>query len=134
MNGLFSRGRPGPSRRQISPRSAPDQPQISPRSAIDDLGAATTYWRYPERGATRSEAILADLLNEYLLHAFDVVDLLSLYVPPHILQGRLALGVGDILVVAPQGVETLAQIVNQVVVVICHATSLSDVLQFLFRR
>jgi hypothetical protein len=39
-----------------------------------------------------------------------------------------------VLVVGPQGVEALAQVVDQVVVVIGNTVRLADVLQFLFRR
>jgi hypothetical protein len=82
----------------------------------------------------RLEAVLPDLLDDDLLHALDVFDLLALQVAPQLLEGRSALGVGDVLVVAPQSVEPLAQVVDQVVVVVCNATSLADVLQFFFCR
>jgi hypothetical protein len=64
-----------------------------------------------------SEAPVLDLLGDHLLDALDVVGLLALQVTPKVLQGRLAVGIGDVLVVAPQGVQPLAQVVDQVVVV-----------------
>src|SRR5882724_3769297 len=102
---------------------------VIPRSSTGVRGA-----RPSQRGTARSEAVLLDLLDHHLLHALDVVDLLALQVVPQILQGRSALGVGDVLVVAPYGVEPLAQVVDQVMVVVCSTTSLADVLQFFFRR
>src|SRR5882724_6227755 len=110
---------------------------------VPDLSGPAPRWRARQvspmsrarpHGTARSEAVLADLLDDHLLHALDVVDLLALQVAPQLLQGRPALGVGDVLVVAPQSVEPLAQVVDQVVVVVCNTTSLADVLQFFFRR
>ena len=42
-------------------------------------------------GKARSEAVLPDLLDDHLLDAIDVVDLLTLQVAPQILQSGLAL-------------------------------------------
>jgi hypothetical protein len=83
---------------------------------------------------SRSEAAVLDLLADHLLDALDVVGLLALEVAPQVLQGGLALGVGDVLVVAPQGVQPLAQVVDQVVVVVFATTGLADVFELFFRR
>src|SRR5262249_41855617 len=71
--------------------------------------------------------------GDQLLDALDVGDLLALQVPPQLLQLGLAVGVGDVLVVAPQGVEPLAQILDQVVVVVGAAAAFADVLHLFFR-
>src|SRR5437870_5779921 len=81
-----------------------------------------------------SEAVLPDLLGNYLLDALDVVNLLALQVAPDVLQLGLGLGVGDVLIVAPESVQPLAQVVDQVVVVVLATEALSDVLEFLFCR
>jgi hypothetical protein len=82
---------------------------------------------------TASEAILPDLLRDHLLDALDGVHFLALEVALQVLQLRLSVGVGDVLVVAPQSVEAPAEVVNQVVVVVGTTAGFSDVFQFLFR-
>src|SRR5205814_1082429 len=79
-----------------------------------------------------SKAVLLNLSGDHLLDALDVADLLAFEIPPQLLQVRLAVGVGDVLIVAPQSVEPLAQLVDQVVIVIGAAATFADVFQFLF--
>src|SRR5262249_34530886 len=49
----------------------------------------------------RSETVVLDLVGDQHLEPLDVRQLLALDLAPEILQGRLPLGVGDVLVVAP---------------------------------
>jgi hypothetical protein len=79
-----------------------------------------------------SEALLSDLVGDHLLDALNISDLLTFQVVPEVLQLLLAIGIGDVLVVSPQGIEPLAQFVNQIVIVIGTTTSFSDVFHFLF--
>src|SRR5262245_54917403 len=65
-----------------------------------------------------SKAVMTYLIGDQQLQALDVGNLLPLQVPPHLLQRTLPLGVGDVLVIAPQRVKPFAQVVNQIVVVI----------------
>src|SRR5439155_644280 len=58
------------------------------------------------------EAVLLDLICNKLFKPLDVCQLLALEVAPQVLQRRLALGVGDILVIAPDSIQALAQIVD----------------------
>src|SRR5262245_14192510 len=80
------------------------------------------------------EAILLDFFDNQLLDALDAVDFLALEVAPQVLQIRLALGVGDVLVIAPQAIQAFTQLVNQVMVVIFGAASFADMFHFLFSR
>jgi hypothetical protein len=79
----------------------------------------------------RSEAFLADFLDNHRLDALNVFQLLAFHVSPQLLQIRLAIGIGDVLIVSPQSIEPLAQVVDEIVIVIFASTSLTDVLQFL---
>src|SRR5207247_6457219 len=87
--------------------------------------------RLPDRGVPNSEAVLPDLLGDYLLDALDVVDLLALEIAPEVLQLRLGVSVGDVLIVAPEGIQALAQVVDQIMIMVGTTAALSDVCQFL---
>src|SRR6478672_3609892 len=74
-----------------------------------------------------SEAIRVDLFRDHLFHAPDVSHLLEFQFAPHLLKPRLPIRVGNVLVIAPQGIEPLAQVVNKVVVVILATGGFTDV-------
>src|ERR1700690_3919339 len=71
-----------------------------------------------------------DFFRDQGLEFLDVVLLLLLQFAPQCLDRRLALSVGDILVETPERVETLAQVLNQVMVVIRAAHRFANVLEF----
>ena len=76
-----------------------------------------------------SEALLFHFPGNTLLQTFHVLLLLLFEVTPHLLQFRMAVGVGYVLVVAPEGVQSFVQILNQIVIVIFHTLRLTDMLQ-----
>lgn len=78
-----------------------------------------------------SEATLVYLLHDGLLQPLDFLLALCLELAPHLLNGRLAVCIGDVLVVPPQGIQPLAQLMDQVVIVVRSAAGLSDVGVFL---
>src|SRR5262249_22164944 len=79
------------------------------------------------RRPTGSEAALLDLLGDELLHPLDVLLVLALEIAPEGLEGGVPVRVGDPLVVPPDRVEPLAQLVDQVMVVILDPPRLADV-------
>jgi hypothetical protein len=70
--------------------------------------------------------------REQLFELLDILSLLDLHVAPEFLQVCPTVGVGDVLVESPHGVEPPAQFVNQVVIVIRASARLSDVFVFFF--
>lgn len=66
-----------------------------------------------------------------LLELRDVVDFPGLRAFPGLLKFRIALGVGDVLVVSPIGMEPPAEFVDQIVIMIFSAFARADVGQFL---
>jgi hypothetical protein len=76
------------------------------------------------------EAVPLDVLGKQLLELLNTRLLLGLHVAPEALQVCPTVGVGDVLVVSPHGVEPPAQFVNQVVIVIRASARLSDVFVF----
>src|SRR5205807_1006341 len=78
------------------------------------------------------EAVLLDLLGDQLLELLDIGDFLPLELAPHLLQWRLPLGVGDVLIIAPEGIEAFAQVMDQIVIVVGAAARFADVFQFFF--
>ena len=73
---------------------------------------------------------MLNFLGDPLLHAPDVGDFLTFQIASQILQGGFAVGVGDVLILAPQSVEPFAQIVDQVMIMVGTPSGFADVLQF----
>lgn len=73
------------------------------------------------------EALTLDVLPNQLLKLDDVRLFLGLGTPPKRLQVPMSFRIGEVLVVAPQAVQSATQVVNQVVVVICHSKRLAQV-------
>lgn len=74
------------------------------------------------------------IFAEQLLEPLDVLLALALEIAPKALQLWLAPGVGDVLVVALQRVEILAQLVDPVMVIVRDALCLANVLILFLRR
>src|SRR5688572_30458876 len=73
-----------------------------------------------------SEVVLADVLANEFLQPLDGLDLRLLALLPEPLEFGEFVGVLDVLVVPPHGVETLAQVVDHVVVVVPDRLGLAN--------
>jgi hypothetical protein len=73
---------------------------------------------------------LADFLGNYSLDLFDIVYLLAFEIAPQILKLRPVLSVGNVLVVAPNSVQSPTQVVHKIVIVISASASFADVLHY----
>src|SRR6266540_6490085 len=78
------------------------------------------------------ETSLAAVLRDHLLQAANIFLLLSFEIAPEILEVDLPLRIRDILVVTPERIEPLAQLVDHVVVVIGRSLGFADVGEFFF--
>jgi hypothetical protein len=63
------------------------------------------------------ETIFIDVTRDKFLKPFHIFLFLLLKTPPKILQFSITLGIGDILVITPQGIQPPAQIMDEIVVV-----------------
>lgn len=79
------------------------------------------------------EAVALDVLHEQLFELLDILLLLGLQAAPELLQFRLAVRIGNVLIVTPQAIKPAAQLVNQIVIVVCTATAFTHMLVFFFR-
>jgi hypothetical protein len=80
------------------------------------------------------ETILLDVVFDELFEAPNVLFVLPFYIIPEGAQFLVIFGIGDVLVVAPQGVQAFAQIVYHVVVMVGGACGFTDVLSLFLCR
>src|SRR4029453_4942454 len=104
---------------------------LGARAEIMRAANANNRRRLWQTRTPRSETVLLDFFRDHLLDALDVLSLLPFQVAPQLLQLGLSVGIGDVLIVSPDGGEAVGEVVDQVVVVILTAATFADVLQFL---
>src|SRR5258707_14115998 len=91
-------------------------------------GDSMRWTKTRTRRTERSEAALLDLFSDQLLELPDVLLLLLLEGAPAFLELGLPVRVGDVLIVPPERIEALAEVLDQVVVVVRGALGLAHVL------
>jgi len=117
--------------RHLSPESLKATPHVLNVQPVDwqpiDWQEERRFQRYFQKDC-RSKAIVLDFLRNQLFKPLDILLLLAFYVFPKATNLVSPFRVGDVLIVSPQGIDSLTQLVNQVVVVIRNATRLTQML------
>jgi hypothetical protein len=80
----------------------------------------------------KSETIFVDMAGDKFFKSPHILLLLLLETPPEILEFRITLGIGDILIIAPQGIQPPAQIMDKIVVVAFCPLAVIEVSHFSF--
>jgi hypothetical protein len=88
--------------------------------------------RDPMNSETALETAAPHFLSDQLLQSADVLLLLVLHVGPEVDELLSKVGVGDVLVIPPQGVEAFAQFMDEVMVMIRTPCGFPDMFQFPF--
>jgi hypothetical protein len=78
------------------------------------------------------ETFLPTVVGDHVLQPLHILLFLRFQTLPEILQIDVTVGIGDVLIVAPQSIEPLAQLVNHIVIVIGGTLAFADVCQFFF--